>query len=108
MSQFARSGAPMIFCSCGLTSVGTGIVLAGTSSVAGAALCAPAGVVTNQLVARKVMARKVDARTGSSERSDGFIVRLQLGKDLSRGGNTALYLSAASTLAIPALAHASS
>src|SRR6195952_5889487 len=32
ISQFVRSGAPMIFCSCGLTDVGTWMVLAGTSS----------------------------------------------------------------------------
>src|SRR6202035_1442079 len=40
--QFERSGAPMIFCNCGLTVVGTGMVLAGTSIGARTAVCATA------------------------------------------------------------------
>src|ERR1700716_4131035 len=43
--QFDRSGAPMIFCSGGLTVVGTGMVLAVTSNPAGAAVCAKAPAI---------------------------------------------------------------
>src|ERR1700752_2098104 len=45
ISQFDRSGAPMIFCNWGLTVVGTGMVWAGTSMAAGAAVCATAFLV---------------------------------------------------------------
>src|ERR1700681_1440348 len=71
--QFDRNGAPMIFCSCGLTSVGTWIVLAGTSSAAGAAVCAGAFVI----VAMASRAKQPMAKVRSSERGDFFIGRLQ-------------------------------
>src|SRR4030081_3309730 len=73
ISQFDLSGAPMIFCSCGLTVVGTGIVLAGTSSAPGAGL----GVWAFAVVAMDKSARQVRAKTWSSEPSDFFIGRLQ-------------------------------
>src|SRR5512135_2076812 len=69
--QFDRSGAPMTFCNCGLTSVGTGIVLAGTSSAAGAAVCAE----TCAIVATDNRARELAAI--ACERGDFFIGRLQ-------------------------------
>src|ERR1700676_2184605 len=71
ISQFDRSGAPMIFCNCGLTVVGTGMVLAGTSSAPEGAVCAfTVGILGSR-------ARQTAARTSSSERGDFFIGRLQ-------------------------------
>src|ERR1700722_7098910 len=52
--QFARIGIAMIFCNWGLTGVGTGIVLAGTSIGPEAGVCAVAGAAT-----------KTDAETNS-------------------------------------------
>src|SRR6478735_4244941 len=94
----------MIFCSCGLTSAGTGTVFAGTSNAAGAGLCA---LASRSAVADNI-ARQQKARTRSSERGDFFIDRLQFDCGFFRVKRTALYLSAASTLARPALAQASS
>src|SRR4051794_2174655 len=71
--QFDRSGAPMIFCNCGLTVVGTWIVLAGTSSPAGAVLCAKAAVTGTA----ESKARQVAATAESGERIDFFIGRLR-------------------------------
>src|SRR5579859_7747196 len=72
--QFDRSGALMIFCNCGLTSVGTGTALAGTSSAAGPAVCAGAFAI----VAMDNRARQAKAKARSGERGDFFIGRLQL------------------------------
>src|SRR4249920_1470843 len=71
--QFARNGAPIIFCSWGLTVVGTAMVLAGTSSAPGAAVCAGAFAI----VATATRARQPIDRARSSERGDFFIGRLQ-------------------------------
>ena len=54
-SQFVRSGAPMTFCSWGLTVEGTGRVLAGTANPDGAAVWAMAPEVARN--ARPVAAR---------------------------------------------------
>src|ERR1700712_5306691 len=58
ISQLVRSGAPMIFCNCGLTVEGTAMVLAGTCSPAGAAVWATAPVIGAAVSMRQVMAAR--------------------------------------------------